>query len=243
MTITDPLVDLTNTNTRIMGPPGQIFVKGTKQFASAVESGQIQMSLPYEPRQDVTKEHTATCIVSPPTNMNNEIFNIDENYHFQQYFPHTMEGSADDFSGDDQQQYEHSRDARTVATFPSENDSSRLRKRKIDEIYLPSTRFSDIIGHHDVKLRMEEALLPFALPTELVETVLTGIRAMPTSILLFGPPGCGKVDLHYTVFESHCLPLSHTLSSCVKTSIDETRSSVSGACVGCVSLHHTKRRP
>lgn len=56
------------------------------------------------------------------------------------------------------------------------------------------TRFKDIIGHGAVKLRLDELLLPLALPENITQTVLVGIRALPASILLYGPPGCGKVS-------------------------------------------------
>ena len=56
-----------------------------------------------------------------------------------------------------------------------------------------TTRFSDIIGHGSVKVRIDEILLPLALPSNLTTSVLRGIRAMPASMLLYGPPGCGKV--------------------------------------------------
>jgi len=62
------------------------------------------------------------------------------------------------------------------------------------------TRFKDIIGHGAVKLRIEEMLLPMALPISVADSVLTGIRALPASILLYGPPGCGKV-----CFIGHCI--------------------------------------
>lgn len=54
-------------------------------------------------------------------------------------------------------------------------------------------RFSDIIGHASVKLRIDELILPLGLPTFIAESVLKGIRSVPASILLYGPPGCGKV--------------------------------------------------
>jgi len=57
------------------------------------------------------------------------------------------------------------------------------------------TRFKDIIGHGAIKLRIEEMLLPLALPQSIASSVLTGIRALPASILLYGPPGCGKVGI------------------------------------------------
>ena len=59
----------------------------------------------------------------------------------------------------------------------------------------PNVRFSDIIGHSAAKLRLDEALLPLALPPSLARSVLTGVRAAPASILLHGPPGCGKTQL------------------------------------------------
>ena len=37
-----------------------------------------------------------------------------------------------------------------------------------------TTRFADIIGHGGAKLRLEEAILPLALPASLVNSVLTG---------------------------------------------------------------------
>ena len=53
----------------------------------------------------------------------------------------------------------------------------------------PPVSFADIIGHGNAKLRLEEALLPLALPPDLAATVLTGIRDAPASVLLHGPPG------------------------------------------------------
>jgi hypothetical protein len=55
------------------------------------------------------------------------------------------------------------------------------------------TRFSDIIGHASVKLRIDELILPLGLPSAIADSVLKGIRSIPASIFLYGPPGCGKV--------------------------------------------------
>jgi SpoVK/Ycf46/Vps4 family AAA+-type ATPase len=55
------------------------------------------------------------------------------------------------------------------------------------------TRFKDVIGHGAAKMRIEEMLLPMALPPSVASSVLIGIRALPASIILYGPPGCGKV--------------------------------------------------
>jgi hypothetical protein len=70
---------------------------------------------------------------------------------------------------------------------------SRERVRPSSRNHLEQTRFADIIGHANAKLHMEELLLPLALPPEVADTIFTGARAMPASVLLYGPPGCGKV--------------------------------------------------
>lgn len=57
--------------------------------------------------------------------------------------------------------------------------------------------FDDIIGHKSAKIRLEEVLLPLSLPPELAQSLLTGIRSLSPSILMYGPPGCGKVSLMY----------------------------------------------
>jgi SpoVK/Ycf46/Vps4 family AAA+-type ATPase len=67
--------------------------------------------------------------------------------------------------------------------------SGRAKKRQPQE----TTRLSDIIGHEDAKLRIAELTLPLALPECVLNSVFTGIRRLPTTILLHGPPGCGKV--------------------------------------------------
>jgi hypothetical protein len=54
---------------------------------------------------------------------------------------------------------------------------------------VPTKSFNDIIGHRSVKIRLEEIILPIKLPPELSNSVFRGIRALPMSVLLMGPPG------------------------------------------------------
>ena len=70
----------------------------------------------------------------------------------------------------------------------------KYRFQDNDSVSFEKTRFKDIIGHGTVKLRIDEVLLPLALPASIADTVLIGIRSLPASILLYGPPGCGKVS-------------------------------------------------
>lgn len=75
-----------------------------------------------------------------------------------------------------------------------DNDSERHeRSTQNSQELMEVTKLRDIIGHNDAKLRIQEVILPLVLPQEIVDSVLTGIRSVPASILLFGPPGCGKV--------------------------------------------------
>jgi hypothetical protein len=96
-------------------------------------------------------------------------------------------------STEDTSQYED------VASCHEHYDNTRNdnKRRKIDDIHIlctEATRLKDIIGHARAKLRIEEIILPLGLPYEVTTSVLRGIRSMPASILLYGPPGCGKVS-------------------------------------------------
>ena len=90
-----------------------------------------------------------------------------------------------------------STDSGTSTNDEEEKDeASKFRssgKRKLPPETFERTRFKDVIGHGSVKMRIEEILLPLALPPCVADAVLTGIRALPASIMLYGPPGCGKV--------------------------------------------------
>jgi SpoVK/Ycf46/Vps4 family AAA+-type ATPase len=83
---------------------------------------------------------------------------------------------------------------KALPTRSSDEDEQQL-DQEILQLTQVTTRFSDIIGHGSVKLRIDEILLPLALPPSLTDSILIGVRASPASILLYGPPGCGKVSV------------------------------------------------
>jgi hypothetical protein len=76
--------------------------------------------------------------------------------------------------------------------FDSQSYCKRLKSNP--NIVEEDTRLKDIIGHGALKSRIQEILLPLSLPCSVANSILKGIRSMPVSILLHGPPGCGKVS-------------------------------------------------
>lgn len=94
---------------------------------------------------------------------------------------------------------------------------------------LVGVSFRDIIGHGQAKLRLDEALLPLALPPDIASSVLTGIRAAPASILLHGPPGCGKSKLAKAMAgEAQAVFLSIGPSDILSKFVGESEASVRG---------------
>jgi ATP-dependent 26S proteasome regulatory subunit len=94
---------------------------------------------------------------------------------------------------------------------------------------LVGVSFRDIIGHSQAKLRLDEALLPLALPPDIASSVLTGIRAAPASILLHGPPGCGKTKLAKAMAgEAQAVFLSIGPSDILSKFVGESEASVRG---------------
>jgi hypothetical protein len=62
-------------------------------------------------------------------------------------------------------------------------------KKKKSSVLIPNVSFRDIIGQGPAKLRLDEALLPLALPGDLAESVLTGafvfISIVPLELIYF----------------------------------------------------------
>lgn len=90
-----------------------------------------------------------------------------------------------------------------------------------------NARFSDIVGHGSAKIRLDEMLLPLALPPSIAKRILTGVRAIPASILFYGPPGCGKTQLARAVAgEAQAAFLSIGPSDILSKFVGESEASV-----------------
>jgi hypothetical protein len=79
---------------------------------------------------------------------------------------------ATDFSETDSVQTEHST---VIDESCSEGNGNQELGLEDAQPETTSTRFSDVIGHASVKLRIDEMLLPLALPPALAQSILTGM--------------------------------------------------------------------
>jgi hypothetical protein len=109
----------------------------------------------------------------------------------------------------------------------------RKRKKEVST----SIRFCDIIGHASVKLRIDELILPLGLPSSISQSILKGIRSIPTSILLHGPPGCGKVSLLKIAFARLRMTFTNTTRI---IPLDETGTSHRRRSACCVHPNRSK---
>jgi hypothetical protein len=138
-------------------PPRKILRRGTTELEDALENGEVELSLPqheltswmgrspgWKHATTITKEESKQGKFQDSTT-STEVS--------------TSRSAAGQTTNDDGQE-------ETVLQEPQQT------KSKSKDII--STKFSDIIGHSHVKLRLEEVLLPLALPPQLADSILTG---------------------------------------------------------------------
>lgn len=67
-----------------------------------------------------------------------------------------------------------------------------LTKEALFEIYLPSVGLDEVVGYSEVKKRLEEIVIWPLIQRHHYQRL--GL-SLPSGVLLFGPPGCGKTRL------------------------------------------------
>jgi ATPase family associated with various cellular activities (AAA)/AAA+ lid domain len=93
-----------------------------------------------------------------------------------------------------------------------------------------ASTLDEIVGHDEAKIRVQEVLLSLS---PRFSAVMTGIRALPPSILLYGPPGCGKVRAWggMRTRPSSCgiVRSPHVLARCLQTKLARAIAGEAGA--------------
>lgn len=153
-----------------MPPPKKRLKIGTGEFEEALRSGLIEISLPVPGQADA-----ARC----GGEVAGEAMDLDEDVRIAGA-PHNDEGLVvEQHQRDDGRQAhvsvvsnEDSSDSDSAMRDDSTFNDTSASKFQSPDPTLP--RFKDIIGHGHAKLRIEELLLPMALPLSVTNSVLTG---------------------------------------------------------------------
>ena len=90
-----------------------------------------------------------------------------------------QDGSGESEVNNDNDGNEHIRVANTAAAPQNFEVSSKQACADLQtnsSSLMSTVRFRDIIGHSTAKLRLEEALLPLALPPSLADSILVGMQ-------------------------------------------------------------------
>ena len=180
-----------------------------------------------EPHRNVHEhEHTHTHAQIHPRV---DILHMEESLHHHRQGGNDEEQGGEESHRDVQEEgiheekQQHPNEDANANSNGNDSDSGSKLKPTI------TTRFSDIIGHGAAKLRLDEMLLPLALPPYISQQILVGVRAAPASILLYGPPGTGKTKLAQAVAgEAGAAFLSIGPSDVLSKFVGESEAAVKG---------------
>lgn len=152
----------------------------------------------------------------------------EENHRHNNFLPSSQNCDPSAVSECEGKDDEGEEEESTINDFATKTDKSHTSQGGYEPPPINAS-FRDIIGHGQAKLRLDEALLPLALPPDLADSVLSGIRAAPASILLHGPPGCGKTKLAKAVAgEAQAAFISVGPSDILSKFVGESESAIRG---------------
>jgi hypothetical protein len=174
-------------------PPRKVLRRGTSEIKEAMRKGSVVFSLPQPELSAWLEEAKATELPyqhSLTVGMHREASiplqeNWVLNYDSSSYLSNPVREQIGDILpanaygvGHDQTPIADDRQAPSSNTSskPERNTSSSKRRAATKSTSDQNvTMLSDIIGHAAVKLRIEEVLLPIALPPQLADSILTGM--------------------------------------------------------------------
>jgi hypothetical protein len=205
-----------------MPPPGRLYVQGSPEFHDAVEKGFLHTSGPPRPPErnwppslarsgggcapSSTSSGPMASSLSPFYDATNTTGGRDSSHPSadgDHNTPPTLVTSWSDDRRDDQFFDRESGHEACHAAEPIDHHnpvnsagdlSGSMRSAE-------ASTLDEIVGHDEAKIRVQEVLLSLS---PRFAAVMTGIRALPPSILLYGPPGCGKVRAWGELREKWC---------------------------------------
>lgn len=158
-------------------PPRKILRRGTTELETALQKGEVELSLP---------QHEIVAWMGWDDNRLSSENKIDES---KEASPQSIDAAQN--SPRCKQDSENIEGKVGEGSHTSKRLPNSPKKRKRDAKY---TKFSDIVGHRHVKLRLEEVLLPLALPPHLADSILTGTFAGLIHIII----DASLISLYFT---------------------------------------------
>jgi hypothetical protein len=137
-------------------PPSKILRRGTPELEDALENGEVELSLPHHELTSWMGRSSGWKHAATVTKEESKQGNFQDSTSTE---GSTSSSSAGQTTNDNGQE---------------ENVLQEPQQTKSKSKGVVSTKFNDIIGHSHVKLRLEEVLLPLALPPQLADSILTG---------------------------------------------------------------------
>ena len=170
-----------NIDETFLPPPQGVLRRGTPEFFNALQNGDIKLSLPPSEVESWLQFKSCTPSGSKTTSCTKrQKLNCSRSDNGCCEETCSCRSGGGKVESDDRGINECQSDDEidTGEIHPCSNNHKAMKssckgltKHRIE---LPYARFHDIIGHGSVKLRLDELLLPLALPSGVADSILTG---------------------------------------------------------------------